>query len=130
MLQKLAYDNYGESIMNISFEKRRHHRLSAALQLLYGQDHQNDGAKMNKGLTENISISGLYFICMECQELDLACNQVISLTIKVPSQHAEIYWSNLLKAEAQILRVDPLPGRPQARGVALKFIEDLRFVKS
>jgi hypothetical protein len=130
MPHKLGYDYFGELFMNNCFEKRRHHRLSAALQLFYGRGQQNNDKEMKKGLTENISISGLYFICLECQELDLARNQVISLTIKVPSQITDISWSNLLKADAQILRVDPLPGRPQARGVALKFIDDLHFVKS
>jgi hypothetical protein len=130
MPHQLGYDYSGELVMNNCFEKRRHHRLSAALQLFYGRGQQNNDQEMKKGLTENISISGLYFICLDCQELDFACNKVISLIIKVPSQNTERSWSNLLKADAQIMRIDPLPDRPQARGVALKFIDELHFVKS
>jgi hypothetical protein len=117
--------------MVTGFEKRRHHRLSAALQLFYermGSEVKNP--KVHKGFTENISMGGLYFICNEPHIKNLNVDDIISINIKIPRHNYDLSWTNTLQARGKVLRIESFPNRPESYGIALKFLEDLRFINS
>lgn len=112
--------------MMIGFDKRRHHRLTVALQLLCKHTHPEwkDYPEM-QGVTENISMGGLYFVCLDWQTLSI--NQVLNINIEIPKQGFDLPGTYGLKTRAEVLRVEKLPLRPHTRGVALQFLEDLHF---
>ena len=117
--------------MDTWFEKRRHHRLTAALQLYYERaGAEGNSSKMQRGFTENISMGGLYFICREPQVKQLGVNDVLTINIKIPRHNYDLSWANTLQARGQVVRIEPLSNRPDSYGIALKFLEDLRFVNS
>lgn len=112
--------------MNGWFEKRRHHRLTVALPMLYQRvNRDNNPDQRLKGITQNISMGGLYFICLDWEDLDL--NQVLDIAIEMPHQGFDVAGAGQLRTRAQILRIEDLPRRSHARGIALQFLEDLRF---
>jgi hypothetical protein len=113
------------------FEKRRHHRLTAALQLYYERMGSEDNKlKIHKGYTENISMGGLYFICNEPPIKKLNVDDVVSINIKIPRHNYDLSWTNTLQAEGKVVRIEHFPDRPESVGIALEFLEDLRFVSS
>jgi hypothetical protein len=115
------------------FEKRRHHRLTAALQLFYermGSETDDKKTQIHKGFTENISMGGIYFICGEVPVKNLNVDDVLSINIKIPRHNYDLSWTNTLQARGKVLRIEKFPGRPDSYGIALKFLEDLRFVNS
>ncbi|AEB09878.1 PilZ domain-containing protein [Desulfobacca acetoxidans] len=113
------------------FEKRRHHRLTAALQLSYEPLGLEAGkSDRYKGYTENISMGGLYFTCSDPPAKNLNVNDIVDINIKIPRHNYDLSWTNTLQTRGKIVRIEPLPDRPSSYGVALKFLEDLRFVSS
>ena len=113
------------------FEKRRHHRLTAALQLHYARPGAEDKApEVRKGFTENISMGGLYFICKEPSIKSLNVDDILTVNIKIPRHNYDLSWTNTLQARGKVLRIEEVPERSESYGVALKFLEDLRFVNS
>lgn len=112
-------------------EKRRHHRLTAALQLYFERSGSKGGTpQVERGFTENISMGGLYFICREPQIKQLDVDDVLTVNIKIPRHNYDLSWTNTLQARGQVVRIEPVPNRPDAMGIALKFLEELRFVNS
>ncbi len=117
--------------MTTWFEKRRHHRLTASLQLYYERvGVEGNTPSVQSGFTENISMGGLYFICREPQVKSLGVDDVLTISIKIPRHNYDLSWTNTLQAKGKVVRIEPLPDRPESYGVALKFLEDLRFVNS
>jgi c-di-GMP-binding flagellar brake protein YcgR len=115
--------------MSTGFEKRRHHRLTVALHLYCKYFNQEtDIYKEMKGVTENISMGGLYFLCLNCRGLVL--KQVLDVNIVMPRQIFDLGGTNVLKTRAKILRLEESSKRPNSRGVALQFLEDLRFANA
>jgi hypothetical protein len=117
--------------MVTGFEKRRHHRLTAALQLFY--ERMGSEAKnpiVHKGFTENISMGGLYFICSEPHIKNINIDDIVSINIKIPRHNYDLSWTNTLQARGKVLRIEQFPNRPESYGIALKFLEDLRFINS
>ena len=113
------------------FEKRRHHRLTAALQLYYERaGAEGNASQVQRGFTENISMGGLYFICREPQVKQLDVDDVLTVNIKIPRHNYDLSWTNTLQARGRVVRIEPVPNRPDTYGIALKFLEDLRFVNS
>jgi c-di-GMP-binding flagellar brake protein YcgR len=113
------------------FEKRRHHRLSAALQLFYAHMNSDDKKpETYKGFTENISMGGLYFYCSEIPRINLNVDDVLNISIRIPRHNYDLSWTNTLQARGQVVRIEQSPEKPDSYGVALKFLEDLRFVNS
>jgi hypothetical protein len=113
------------------FEKRRHHRLTAALHLFYERMESDDQKKQpHKGFTENISMGGIYFICGEMPVKKLNVDDILSISIKIPRHNYDLSWTNTLQARGKVVRIEQFPERPDSYGVALKFLEDLRFVNS
>jgi hypothetical protein len=113
------------------FEKRRHHRLTAALQLFYEcMDSEENKTEVLKGFTENISMGGLYFISSEPFIKNLNVDDVLNINIKIPHHNYDLSWTNTLQARGKVVRIEPSHDRSDAYGVALKFLEDLRFVNS
>lgn len=113
------------------FEKRRHHRLTAALQLAVRRPEAPGRPKQEyKGLTENISMGGVYFILPRAPEEMFQVNDIVEVSIKIPRQNYEFAWASTLKARSQVVRLEPIADRPGAIGVALKFLEDLQFANS
>jgi hypothetical protein len=113
------------------FEKRRHHRLTAALQLYYERMGLEDKkSETHKGFTENISMGGLYFICSESPIKNLNVDDILSINIKIPRHNYDLSWTNTLQARGKVVRIEQFPDRPDSYGIALKFLEDLRFVNS
>jgi len=113
------------------FEKRRHHRLTAALQLYYEcMGSEDKKTKIHKGFTENISMGGLYFISSEPLIKNLNVDDVLNINIKIPHHNYDLSWTNTLQARGKVVRIEPSPNRSNSYGVALKFLEDLRFVNS
>ena len=113
------------------FEKRRHHRLTAALQLFYERTGLDDiKSEMHKGYTENISMGGIYFISHEAPVKNLNVNDILSINIKIPRHNYDLSWTNTLQARGKIVRIDKVDDRPESYGIALKFLEDLRFINS
>ena len=113
------------------FEKRRHHRLSAALQLYYEcMDSEDNKPEIHRGFTENISMGGLYFISSEPLLKTLNVDDVLNVNIKIPHHNYDLSWTNTLQARGKVVRIEPSSERSNSVGVALKFIEDLRFVNS
>ncbi len=111
------------------FEKRRHHRLTAALQLFYERTGLVDiKPEIHKGYTENISMGGLYFICQEPSMKNLNVDDVLSINIKIPRHNYDLSWTNTLQARGKIVRIEKYPDRENSYGVALKFLEELRFI--
>jgi len=89
-----------------------------------------DKSEKHKGFTENISMGGLFFICNEPPIETLRIDDVVSISIKIPRHNYDLSWTNTLQARGKVVRIEPLPDRPKSFGVALKFLEDLRFVNS
>lgn len=113
------------------FEKRRHHRLTAALQLFYERTGLTDiKPEIHKGYTENISMGGLYFISHAAPIKNLNVDDILSINIKIPRHNYDLSWTNTLQARGKIVRIEECPDRPESYGVALKFLEDLRFINS
>jgi PilZ domain len=113
------------------FEKRRHHRLTAALQLFYERTDLDDiKSELHKGYTENISMGGIYFISHEAPVKNLNVNDILSINIKIPRHNYDLSWTNTLQARGKIVRIDKVEDRPESFGIALKFLEDLRFINS
>lgn len=113
------------------FEKRRHHRLTAALQLFYERMGSDDKkTEIHKGFTENISMGGIYFLCSEVPIKNLNVDDILSISIKIPRHNYDLSWTNTLQARGQVVRIEQSADRPDSYGVALKFLEDLRFVNS
>ncbi len=113
------------------FEKRRHHRLHASLQLYYERvGAEGKAATPQRGFTENISMGGLYFTCREPQVKQLDIDDILTINITIPRHNYELSWANTLQTRGQVVRIEPLTNRPDTYGVALKFLEDLRFVNS
>jgi hypothetical protein len=113
------------------FEKRRHHRLSAALQLFYERTGLTDiKPELHKGYTENISMGGLYFISQAAPIKNLNVDDILSINIKIPRHNYDLSWTNTLQARGKIVRIEECSDRPESYGVALKFLEDLRFINS
>jgi hypothetical protein len=113
------------------FEKRRHHRLTAALQLYYERmGLEEKKPEIHKGFTENISMGGLYFISSELPIKNLNVDDILSINIKIPRHNYDLSWTNTLQARGKVVRIEQFPGRPDSYGIALKFLEDLRFVNS
>jgi hypothetical protein len=111
------------------FEKRRHHRLTAALQLFYERTGLEDTKpQVCKGYTENISMGGLYFICQEPQIKNLNINDILSINIKIPRHNYDLSWTNTLQARGKIVRIEKVTDRNESFGIALKFLEELRFI--
>lgn len=75
-------------------------------------------------------MGGLYFILTKQPEDLFQVNDVVEVSIKIPRQNYDYTLSNTLKARSQVVRLEPIPERPGAVGVALKFLEDLRFANS
>jgi hypothetical protein len=111
------------------FEKRRHHRLTAALQLFYERTGL-EGIKpqIHKGYTENISMGGLYFICHEPPIKNLNVADILSINIKIPRHNYDLSWTSTLQARGKIVRVEKVPAGNDSYGIALKFLEELRFI--
>jgi hypothetical protein len=117
--------------MVTSFEKRRHHRLTAALQLYYEcMGSEDNKTEVHKGFTENISMGGLYFISNEPLIKKLNVNDILNISIKIPHYNYDLSWTNTLQARGKVVRIERSPNRSDSYGVALKFLEDLRFVNS
>jgi hypothetical protein len=113
------------------FEKRRHHRLSAALQLFYERTGLNViKTEIHKGYTENISMGGIYFISQEAPVKNLNVDDILSVNIKIPRHNYDLSWTNTLQARGKIVRIEKVTDRPESYGIALKFLEDLRFINS
>lgn len=113
------------------FEKRRYHRLTAALQLYFERlGAENETSEVHKGFTENISMGGLYFICKEPPIKNLDVDDIVTINIKIPRHNYDLSWTNTLQARGKVVRIEQFPDQPKAYGVALKFLEDLRFVSS
>jgi hypothetical protein len=113
------------------FEKRRHHRLSAALQLYYEcMGSEDKKTEIHKGFTENISMGGLYFISSEPLIKNLNVDDILNVNIKIPHHNYDLSWTNTLQARGKVMRIEKSPNRANSFGVALKFLEDLRFVNS
>ncbi len=113
------------------FEKRRHHRLNAALQLSFKKSNgANDSHPEHRCVTTNISMGGTYFICSDWQVQNLNLDEVLKITITIPRQHYDFSWSSTLKTTGKIVRIDNIPERPKHNGVALSFLEDLRFTNA
>ena len=111
------------------FEKRRHHRLTAALQLFYERTGLEDiKPQGHKGYTENISIGGLYFVCHEPSIKDLNIDDILNINIKIPRHNYDLSWTNTLQARGKIVRIEQFPNRNDSYGIALKFLEELRFI--
>jgi PilZ domain len=111
------------------FEKRRHHRLTAALQLFYERTGLEDiKPQVHKGFTENISMGGLYFICHEPSIKDLNIDDILNINIKIPRHNYDLSWTNTLQARGKIVRIEKFPNRNDSYGIALKFLEELRFI--
>jgi hypothetical protein len=111
------------------FEKRRHHRLTAALQLFYERSGLVDiKPEVHKGYTENISMGGLYFICQEPSIKDLNVDDTLSINIKIPRHNYDLSWTNTLQAQGKVVRIEKYTDRENSYGVALKFLEELRFI--
>ncbi len=75
-------------------------------------------------------MGGLYFILTKQPEELFQVNDVVEVSIKIPRQNYDLALSNTLKARSQVVRLRADPGAPGAVGVALKFLEDLRFANS
>jgi hypothetical protein len=111
------------------FEKRRHHRLTAALQLFYERMGSEDKKNQtHKGFTENISMGGIYFICGEAPVKNLNVDDILSINIKIPRHNYDLSWTNTLQARGKVVRIEKFSDKPDSYGIALKFLEDLRFV--
>ena len=75
-------------------------------------------------------MGGLYFICNDLPIKALNIDDIVSINIKIPRHNYDLSWTNTLQARGKIVRIEQLPDRPESFGVALKFLEDLRFVNS
>ncbi len=111
------------------FEKRRYHRLTAALQLFYERTDLDDiKSEVHKGYTTNISMGGLYFISHEAPIKNLKVDDILSISIKIPRHNYDLSWTNTLQARGKIVRIEQVNDRSESYGIALKFLEDLRFI--
>lgn len=75
-------------------------------------------------------MGGVYFILSKAPEDLFQINDIVEVSIKIPRQNYELSWASTLQARSQVVRLEPVTGRPEAVGVALKFLEDLRFANS
>jgi c-di-GMP-binding flagellar brake protein YcgR len=113
------------------FEKRRHHRLTAALHIFYERmGTEENKNQVHKGFTENISMGGMYFVSSETPIKNLNIDDILSVNIKIPRHNYDLSWTNTLRARGKVVRIEKSPEKPDFIGIALKFLEDLRFVNS
>ncbi|MFP3867271.1 MAG: PilZ domain-containing protein [Desulfobacteraceae bacterium] len=111
------------------FEKRRHQRLNVALPVVYKiTNRESNNQKEYKGVTKNISMGGIYFVCLVYQELDV--NQKVNITIELPRQAFDLPGTTTLKTKGQVLRIEEIPQRPYVYGVALRFLDTLQFAEA
>ncbi len=75
-------------------------------------------------------MGGLYFICNEPPIKNLDVDDIVSINIKIPRHNYDLSWTNTLQARGKVVRIEQFPERPESYGIALKFLEDLRFVNS
>ncbi|MBW1917182.1 MAG: PilZ domain-containing protein [Deltaproteobacteria bacterium] len=111
------------------FEKRRHQRLNVALPMVYKIINRGrKNYKEYKAVTKNISMGGIYFVCLVYQDLNI--NQILNITIELPRQAFNLPGTTILKTRGQVLRIEEMPQRPYVFGVALKFLDTLQFAEA
>ncbi len=75
-------------------------------------------------------MGGLYFICSEPPIKTLGVDDIVSINIKIPRHNYDLSWTNTLQARGKVVRIEQFSDRPESYGIALKFLEDLRFVNA
>lgn len=107
--------------MGISIEKRRHSRFQARLQLFYEiPEAREAGQQRHRALTQDISPGGLSLRCLT-EDLRFSLNQVVDLTIKIPSREYNLVRIHVVKAMAKVVRLTS-PGGSDQTLVGLKFL--------
>lgn len=106
-------------------EKRQHHRLHMTLPLLYERfDRELGYCREYAATTVNISLGGLYFTCRNCDD-QMELQRELDVTIQMPPKASTMSKTDSIKATGRIIRIDPVPEHPRARGVALEFLQPL-----
>ncbi len=107
-------------------EKRQHTRLHLTLPLLYERFDRDLGyCREYAATTVNISIGGLYFTCLNCDDHNLEMDRELDITIQMPPTGGIRSTPDTIKAKGKIRRIDAVPHHPRARGVALQFLQPL-----
>jgi hypothetical protein len=112
-------------------DKRRYNRLPVTLPISYKPAESNDGIQEQGGLTQNISQGGIYFLCRTSTSPTITTDQVLHLCIKFLIQdddYKNIAFTETLKTRGQVLRIETSQERPHICGVALKFLDHLKYI--
>lgn len=106
-------------------EKRQYHRMHVALPLSYEHyDHDLGCCREYPATTVNISLGGLYFTCVHCQE-QLSPGGELDITIKMPPRDSSVLPQPAIKTRGRVVRIDSVPDAPRSRGIALEFLAPL-----
>ncbi|MDP3182348.1 MAG: PilZ domain-containing protein [Desulfobaccales bacterium] len=112
--------------MSSPMENRRFGRLLLPLSMEYNIRLPDSGEyHSGQGVTRDISLSGAYILCEP--PTPLMPGQILDLTIAAPLPYLDIDEVSHLKAQGEVLRLDPPVLAGQHYGVAISFLDGLSF---
>jgi c-di-GMP-binding flagellar brake protein YcgR len=107
-------------------ERRRYGRLVVPLSVQYRAHHPETG-EVHQGqcVTRDISLGGVYLFCES--PFPIRAGQILDLTIAAPLPYLDLHDTSHLRAQGEVLRLDP-PGPDSPHwGAAVAFQNNLTF---
>ena len=105
-------------------ERRRFNRLVVSLPVKFsvvGQENEPN----NLGILKNIGLGGLYIECPP--PLELEKGQILNISIAATLPSLDIQSVSHLAVKGEVVRLDP-PLRPgRSWGIAIRFLEEIKF---
>ena len=110
--------------MSGSKERRHHRRLPLQIPIhIRGSDEQGGNIDI-QCVTEDVSTKGAYFLSNH----PFKPGMKLDISLSIPYEMSHIIPPKILEAEASVVRVDEPEGvRQNRRGVAIKFLKDLKL---
>lgn len=125
-----------------SVDRRRERRIALHVPIQIRRVEDAASGPVEEGLTNNVSLAGVYFECRA--ELPLAPNEIVVASVSIPEGPLREFPFTRLAGRGRVVRVDALPagaesheaGRPaqapggRRQGVALEFGEQLTMLSA
>lgn len=109
-----------------ALERRRFSRFIIPLAVRY-QGHATRGGELSqgRGVIRDISLSGSFFHV--AHPTDLQTGQILSLTIAAPLPFLNNSQTSYLRAQGEVIRLEPPSLANPNYGVAVAFLQNLSF---